>query len=147
MKPCALRAQIRARAAGLLKRFPLAACSPDVQAAAEAARSARRCRAGRKRFGGRYTAGNAFWDSCNGRAGAAPHATPRAARFPDAGVFRPAGVAPFFSLSRSADGHVESHRWAVEPEYCSVPIVMTCLPFCNALNAIYICIADVPDVA
>ena len=68
-------AQIRSRAAALLKKHPLGRCSGEVQAAAAEAERSRRQRSGRKRFGGRYTRG--FWADCNGRA----MATPRVNRF------------------------------------------------------------------
>ncbi len=71
--------QIRIRAAALLKKHPLSKCSTKVQAEAADAERSRSARAGRKRFGGRYTGG--FWAAdSNGRT---PH---RPNRFHDAGL-------------------------------------------------------------
>jgi hypothetical protein len=75
-------AQVRTRAAALLKKYPLAKCSPEVQAAAAAAQRARQSRAGRKRFGGRYTGG--FWPADGGSR--TPYPPGRPSRFHDSGV-------------------------------------------------------------
>ncbi|CAL8462433.1 g1966 [Coccomyxa elongata] len=76
--------EIRSRAAALLKKHPLSKCSTKVQAEAADAERSRSARAGRKRFGGRYTGG--FWAAdSNGRT---PH---RPNRFHDAGRMTSAG--------------------------------------------------------
>ena len=65
--------QVKGRAKALLDKHPLAKCSAEVQAAADAAQRARRAQGGRKRFGSRYGSGS--WADANGRT-PRPHATP-----------------------------------------------------------------------
>ena len=67
-------AQVKGRAKALLDKHPLAKCSAEVQAAADAAQRARRAQGGRKRFGSRYSS-SASWGDANGRT-PRPHSTP-----------------------------------------------------------------------
>ncbi len=65
--------QVKGRAKALLEKHPLAKCSVEVQAAADAAQRARRAQGGRKRFSSRYGSGS--WADANGRT-PRPHSTP-----------------------------------------------------------------------
>ena len=65
--------QVKGRAKALLDKHPLAKCSAEVQATADAAQRARRAQGARKRFSSRY--GSSSWADANGRT-PRPHATP-----------------------------------------------------------------------
>ena len=65
--------QVKGRAKALLDKHPLAKCSAEVQATADAAQRARRAQGGRKRFSSRN--GSSSWADANGRT-PRPHATP-----------------------------------------------------------------------